>query len=210
MSESGSLGSGPIALDLAISGASLCAMNNSVMTKSRRRRPGLWLAVMCLASQSGIAAAAPIDAGGSAASFGRTGEPLPRFVSLGAAEVNLRVGPGRGYPVEWTYNRRGLPVEIVEEYGDWRRIKDPDGTQGWVLKELLSATRNAIVTGDQVRTLFAQPKPNAKAVWRVEPGVMLQVLSCADAWCEVAADTRKKAWILRTHLWGVYGDENFP
>ncbi|RME63072.1 MAG: hypothetical protein D6782_10955, partial [Alphaproteobacteria bacterium] len=145
----------------------------------------------------------------SVAAFGRSGEPLPRFASLAAGEVNLRVGPGRGYPIEWTYQRRGLPVEIVEEYGDWRRIKDPAGAQGWVLKDLLSPTRTAIIVGDQIRTLFIQPKPNAKAVWRAEPGVMAQLVACEDAWCEIAVDDRRKGWILRIHLWGVRADENF-
>lgn len=176
-------------------------MNNSVMTKWRQRFPGLLLAALLAAAPPAMADTGP---------FGRSGAALPRFASLAAAEVNLRVGPGRGYPIEWTYQRRGLPVEIVEEYGDWRRIKDPDGAQGWVLKDLLSGARHAIVAGDQARTLFAQPKPNAEAVWRAAPGVLLRLLSCRDAWCEVAADDRRKAWILRAHLWGVYADENFP
>ena len=139
-----------------------------------------------------------------------SGAPVPRFASLGAGEVNLRVGPGRGYPVEWVYRRRGLPVEIVDSYGDWRRIRDPDGAQGWVLKDLLSSCRAAIVTGDQIRTLFSQPTSDAHAAWRVEPGVVLALQRCQNAWCEVAIDGGRQAWILRTHLWGVYAGENFP
>ena len=46
---------------------------------------------------------------------GQTGLPLPRFVSLRASEVNLRAGPGIRYPIQWVYQRRNMPVEVIEE-----------------------------------------------------------------------------------------------
>ncbi len=89
-----------------------------------------------------------------------TGLPLPRFVSLRAREVNLRIGPGVQYPVDWVYLRQNLPVEIVAEYGTWRKIRDWQGTQGWVHQSMVSGTRTFIVTG-QERTI--RRKGDAKA-----------------------------------------------
>ena len=73
-----------------------------------------------------------------AATVGPSGLPLPRFVSLKASQANLRIGPGTTYPVEWTYVKRGLPLEIIQEYDNWRRVRDADGTEGWVSQALLS------------------------------------------------------------------------
>ena len=71
--------------------------------------------------------------------------PMPRFVSLKADSVNLREGPNRDHPVKWIFKRAGLPVEITAEFEQWRRIRDSDGTEGWVLQNLLSGRRTALV-----------------------------------------------------------------
>ena len=136
---------------------------------------------------------------------GRSGAAVPRFVSLRSGEANMRSGPGDQYPVTWTYKRQGLPVEIVREWGIWRLVRDPEGTQGWMQKALLSPDRTAYVTRG-VRTLTAQPDIGAKALWRVEPGVVARVLFCAAAWCRVSVDGQS-GYILRAQVWGVYPGE---
>src|SRR5262249_37625253 len=78
--------------------------------------------------------------------------PLPRFASLDSSEVNLRAGPGRDYRILWVYQRRGLPVEIIEEFDTWRRVRDRDGTVGWVQQNLLSGKRSALII-DEPRTI---------------------------------------------------------
>ena len=81
-----------------------------------------------------------------------TGLPLPRFVSLAAERVNVRFGPGKQYPVNWMFARQGLPVEIIEEFDTWRKIRDHDGEEGWVHSSLLSSRRTIMVIGE-VRSL---------------------------------------------------------
>src|ERR1700751_5997914 len=75
---------------------------------------------------------------------GPSGLPLPRFVTLKSKRVNLRVGPSNDYAVAWLYLKAGLPVEIIQEYDNWRQIRDSDGTEGWVSQALLSGNRAAI------------------------------------------------------------------
>ena len=70
-----------------------------------------------------------------------TGRPLPRFAALGSNQVNMRIGPDLRYSIDWTYQRKDLPVQIVEEYQSWRRIRDPEGTEGWVQRPLLTSRR---------------------------------------------------------------------
>ena len=74
-----------------------------------------------------------------------SGLPLPRFVSLKSDEVNVRRGAGKEHDVLWTYHRAGLPVEIIAEWDNWRRIRDADGADGWVFHSLLSGRRSALV-----------------------------------------------------------------
>ncbi|MGQ0663405.1 MAG: SH3 domain-containing protein [Pseudomonadota bacterium] len=131
--------------------------------------------------------------------------PLPRYVSLRADEVNLRTGPGVRYPVEWILTRKHLPVEVLVEFENWRKIRDWQGTEGWVHQSMLSGRRSMIVTGD-IRPLRRRPDPGAPVVARLEPGVVGQVVECQDQWCRVEAGGAK-GWMTRAEFWGVYPNE---
>ncbi len=136
---------------------------------------------------------------------GRTGLPLPRFVSLRANEVNLRTGPGVRYPIDWVYRRRNLPVEIIDEHETWRRIRDWEGTIGWVHQSMLQGARRAMVTGEQ-RTLRKLPERSADPVARVEPGVIARLEACEGGWCEVSVEGLS-GWLERHKFYGVYPRE---
>ncbi len=138
-------------------------------------------------------------------SIASAGAPLPRFAALRADEVNLRAGPGTEYPVEWVFMRRALPIEITAEYGQWRKIRDYDGSEGWVHKSLLTGRRSVLVTGS-IRTLRNNPGPDAAPVARAEPGVIGRLLACDGGWCEIEA-AGHEGWLPITQLWGVYDGE---
>ena len=143
---------------------------------------------------------------GETAKGEETGRAIPRFVSLGAAEVNLRTGPGEQYPVTWKFVRHGLPVEVVAEYDQWRRIRAGDGTLGWVHKTLLSGRRMAIIMGE-TRTLLADHDLSAAVVLRAEAGVQGRLLKCRLTWCEMEIADRR-GWLLRDQIWGAYAAED--
>ena len=131
--------------------------------------------------------------------------PVPRFVSLHADKVNLRTGPGRRYPIEWILTRKNLPVEVTAEFEHWRRIRDYEGTEGWVHERMLEGKRDVVVTG-AVRPLRRQPEPNAPILARAEPGVVARLLECRGAWCRIDAG-KAAGWIRRDEIWGVLPDE---
>lgn len=131
--------------------------------------------------------------------------PLPRFASLQSAKVNMRTGPGETYPILWTYQRANLPVEIIEEFEIWRRIRDHDGVVGWVKSTLLTGKRHVLVR-DQQRTLRAEPNPDAKPVAYIDPGVILTVMECEAEWCRLEIKGHK-GWLPKSEFWGVYGAE---
>jgi len=148
-------------------------------------------------------------AAGGAPKLGPSGLPLPRFVSLKAGRVNVRVGPGQDYRVSWVFTRSGLPVEIVQEFDNWRRIRDSDGTEGWVFHSLLVGKRTAVVapwqSGDPL-PLRAQPSDAAEITAYLQPKVVGLISTCEKGWCRLT-DSRFKGWIQQDRLWGVYPDE---
>src|ERR1700750_2734178 len=89
-----------------------------------------------------LAASAAFAGGGDTTS----GLPIPRFVSIKTDRVNVRGGPDKDHDVAWIYTRVGWPVEITAEFENWRRIRDSDGTEGWVYHSLLSGKRTGMVT----------------------------------------------------------------
>jgi SH3-like domain-containing protein len=131
--------------------------------------------------------------------------PIPRFVSLRSNEVNMRTGPGTIYPVEWVYVRRGLPVEVIAEFDVWRRIRDWQGTMGWVHQSMLDGRRTARITGAD-RDLRNEPAEAGSIVVRLAPGVIGRLLECDAAWCKIDAEGYR-GWLRRDEFWGTYPDE---
>ncbi|MCD7110135.1 SH3 domain-containing protein [Rhizobium sp. DKSPLA3] len=179
--------------------------------KARRAaRRGLTAGLLAAVALSGIA-----DPAGAQAAKGASGLPLPRFVSLKSKSVNLRVGPSVDYAVSWRYLKPGVPVEIIQEYDNWRRVRDADGTEGWVNQALLSGARTALAApwmrgkGQGVLVnMRREPQSNASIVARVEPGVMLHIGQCTGEWCKAEAQGAE-GWIVQTEIWGAYPGEAF-
>ncbi len=173
----------------------------------------------CAALVSVLAAAgsftAPQDAAAAAAAQnivrGPSGLPLPRFVSLKSGRVNSRIGPGVNYAVDWMYMKPGLPMEIIQEYDNWRRVRDSDGSEGWINQSLLSGRRTAIAAPWQrgknaVIRLLSEPATSAAAVATLEPGVVGVIRSCDGEWCEVSFDGHT-GWVGQESIWGAYPGE---
>jgi SH3-like domain-containing protein len=161
-----------------------------------------------LAIPAGGPKAATVAAPG--AQKGVSGLPIPRFVSLKASRVNVRVGPGEDYKIAWVFTRPSLPVEVIQEFDNWRRIRDSDGTVGWVFQSLLSSKRMAVVTpwskGDPL-PIRSEAESDASISAYLQPGVMGTVDRCRDNWCRISGGGYS-GWIAQDKLWGVYPNED--
>lgn len=145
-----------------------------------------------------------------------SGLPVPRYVSLKTDRVNLRQGPSKDHRTAWVFQRAGLPVEITAEHETWRRIRDAEGTEGWVLHSLLSGRRTALVMpwakeGSPALPLTVKAEPTAAVVAQLQPNVIASVKSCTGGWCKVVivrAGARDLAGFMKQdRLWGVYPNE---
>jgi len=139
-----------------------------------------------------------------------SGLPVPRFVSLKSDKVNMHIGPAKTYEVKWLYQRAGLPVEITAEFETWRRIRDADGTEGWVYHSLLSGRRTGMVTTkatDALVSLFEKPDEKSAVTAKLERGVVTTVKRCTgEGWCLVSG-RGFEGYVQQVRLWGVYPNE---
>ncbi len=137
--------------------------------------------------------------------------PVPRFVSLKTDRVTVRGGPDKDHDVSWIYTRVGWPVEITAEFENWRRIRDSDGSEGWVYHSLLSGKRTATVqmkSKTDLAQLYAKPDDKSGVTAQLQVGVLGTVKRCTGTWCEFSGDGFD-GWIAQNELWGVYPNERF-
>lgn len=133
--------------------------------------------------------------------------PLPRFASMGSKETNLRSGPGTRYPILWVYRQPNLPVEIVDEHENWRKVRDPQGDTGWLHRVLLNGIRHAYFR-DGLHDARENPEPNAMITFRVQGPANAKILHCIPDWCQVQTHDHQ-GWVLKSTFFGAYPHEVF-
>src|SRR5580765_5023512 len=119
----------------------------------------------------------------------KSGLPVPRFVSLKPDRVNVRGGPTRDHEVTFVYTRAGLPVEITAESDNWRRIRDWEGSEGWVYHSLLSGRRTAVVTPKDKKELvplYDRGEKDGAVIAQLQAGVLASVKRCTGTWCRIS------------------------
>ena len=128
-----------------------------------------------------------------------SGLPVPRYVSLKFGKTHGRSGPSRNHSIKWTYARRGLPLVVVAETEQWRRVRDPFGDESWIRSTGLSGTRHALVT--RPTEMRKTSNTDSRARLRLPEGAVVELKQCRDGWCEVEAEGRS-GWAMQSRLWG--------
>ncbi len=147
----------------------------------------------------------------SAPAFSKADEeaklPIPRFVSLRSNEANIRTGPGVRYPIKWVIVKEDMPVEIIAEYEDWRKIRDVTQDEGWIHKAMVKGTRTGLVKADR-KKIFEENNDKSKVVAIANKGTLLTVDNCDGFFCEVKTE-KVDGFIHQENLYGVKEGEKF-
>ena len=130
----------------------------------------------------------------------------PYWASIASGQAMMRSGPGRNYPGLWLYQRRDLPIRVVQVYTNWRKIEDPDGQQGWMLVTMLSDKRSAIIRPGAQRHLHNKPDAESHVAYKVEPGVVGKITKCRDGWCKMTI-AKREAYVKVSDIWGLSDGE---
>ena len=134
-----------------------------------------------------------------------SGLPVPRFVTLKSNEVNMRVGPGREYPLSWVYKQKNLPVKVIAEFDTWRKVIDHEGTIGWMHSQLVGLKRYALIQS-RLTKLHRKPDSTSTVLAVADKGVLLELQICEPQWCRVASES-VRAYVRREDIWGVLETE---
>jgi len=160
-----------------------------------------------------IAAALGLAACGDHASEGKdcpeaqrakteSGFCVPRWVSLKRGEVLGRKGPGKDYPPLWIYRVQGLPVQVVAETEDWRRICDPDGGAVWVHRSMVDGRRMIMSLSPAPAPLRREPNETARETGLLNPRALAALGRCQGGWCKVTAGGLS-GWLAAGQVWGL-------
>ena len=130
-----------------------------------------------------------------------SGMPVPRYVSLKFERVNARAGPGDDQKLLWVYRARGLPLQVIAETLEWRRVCDPEGSTAWVHKRVTDGRRMTMNTSVQPTALLKRPDPTSAAVAYLNAKALAGLDRCGAGWCRVRAD-HATGWVREGALWG--------
>lgn len=134
-----------------------------------------------------------------------SGLPVPRFVTLKSDTVNMRVGPGREYPLSWVYKKKNLPVKVIAEFDVWRKIIDHEGTTGWVHSQLVTLKRYALIQS-RLTKLYRKADFDSPVVAVADKGVIVELQICEAQWCRIATQDLR-AFVRREDIWGILENE---
>lgn len=131
--------------------------------------------------------------------------PIPRFACLRSNKVNMHVGPGVKYPVEWTFVCKSMPLMITAEFEQWRRVKAIDGTVGWIHKSMLSSKKNKIL--EQDTAMYTRASKNSKKIANLSKWVVVDVLKSSKSWSKVSTKTddglKIIGWVKNNSFWSL-------
>jgi SH3-like domain-containing protein len=166
------------------------------MRMSLRRAPAVWAAAFALAAVlTNSVGAAPAERQTP------SGMPVPRYVSLKFDKVNARAGPGDDHKLLWVYRARGLPLQVIAETLEWRRVCDPEGATAWVHKRVTDGRRTVMNTLTGPAPLLRRPKADAKVAAYLNPKALATLDRCSKGWCKVSAE-HAAGWVREGQLWG--------
>jgi uncharacterized protein YraI len=96
-------------------------------------------------------------------------------VKIADAYIEMRTGPGRGYPIFYIA-QRGESVEVLKQRTDWYKVRNAKGKEGWVALEQMGRT----LTADGTQLPVAYPDFAAYTNRRWEGGLMTGSFEGAD------------------------------
>jgi SH3-like domain-containing protein len=155
------------------------------------RTAGVLLALVALAAP---AAAAPRQT--------PSGLPVPRYVTLKFDQVNARAGPGDDYPARWVYRVRDLPVQVVAETAEWRKVCDPEGGSAWVHKRTTDGHRSVMSLAPDAIPLKAKASSSARTVAILPARGLANLDKCRGGWCRLKG-RGVSGWVPMSAVWGL-------
>ena len=112
----------------------------------------------------------------------------------------------RNYPIELKYVTKNLPVEIIDEFDAWRKIKDHNRTIGWLHKSLIQGERFVLTGYENDNDVDLYNRPNGSIIGAIKKNNILDLKRCVLYWCKLSHENIN-GWVLKKNIWGIYKAE---
>ena len=168
------------------------------------RRSALRKLTLLGAGLLALGCAAPVLAAPKPPPGGRetpSGLPVPRYVSLKFDKVNARRGPGDDYPLMWVYRAKNLPVQVVAETEEWRRVCDPEGSLTWIHRRTADARRTVMNTRREPVVMHRAPREDSPPAAELVGRALADLKDCKGDWCKISAG-HASGWVKARDVWG--------
>ena len=121
------------------------------------------------------------------------------FLMLKNNKVNVRYEPDLNSPIKYIYNKKNLPIKVIDKKENFRRIIDIKNNSGWIHTSQLRKNKSFILLENQI--LFSKPTKYSKPIAKISSGRLLLVKKCKLKWCRVKTENYT-GWLEVKNVWG--------
>ena len=121
------------------------------------------------------------------------------FLMLKNNKVNVRYRPDLNSPIKYIYNKKNLPIKVIDKKENFRRIIDIKNNSGWIHTSQLRKNKSFILLENQI--LFSKPTKYSKPIAKISSGRLLLVKKCKLKWCRVKTENYT-GWLEVKNVWG--------
>jgi SH3-like domain-containing protein len=123
------------------------------------------------------------------------------FLMLKNNKVNVRYEPDLNSPIKYIYNKKNLPIKVIDKKENFRRIIDIKNNGGWIHASQLKKNKSFILLENQI--LFSKPTKYSKPIAKIFSGRLLLVKKCKLKWCKIKTENYT-GWIKNEKVWGAF------
>jgi len=121
------------------------------------------------------------------------------FLMLKNNKVNVRYEPDLNSLIKYIYNKKNLPIKVIDKKENFRRIIDIKNNSGWIHASQLRKNKSFILLENQI--LFSKPTKYSKPIVKISSGRLLLVKKCKLKWCRVKTENYT-GWLEVKNVWG--------
>ena len=122
------------------------------------------------------------------------------FLSLKKDKVYVRYGPGKNYPIKYIYRKKFLPIKVIDQKDNFRRIIDHKQNSGWIHRIMLRKLNSLVILEEKI--VFKKNTKFSKPIVKLEKGRLVIIKRCKINWCRIETGNYS-GWIETKNVWGI-------
>ena len=105
----------------------------------------------------------------------------PKYASLKKDRVYLRWNASFDAPIKFIYQKKNLPILIIDKYDVWKKVRDIEGMEGWIHTSMISNKKTFINNKEQKLLKYKDNDKIINAI--VKKGVVGKIIKCDGNFC---------------------------